>query len=313
MKKISLIVPIYNEQENISLLFEKVEKVISQIDNFQWEYIFVNDGSKDTSLSELRTIAKSDSRVIVLDFSRNFGKEIALTAGLNRCSGDAAIFLDADLQHPPELIPDFLKKWEDGAEVVSSIRMATEKKSFIKDFGSKVFYYLINKLGDANLTPNATDFKLIDRKVINELMKFTERNRMFRGLIDWCGFKTEYIEFIAPERIHGEASYSVGKLVRLAINSFTSFSLLPLKITGYLGIFVTSISFILLLVMMIFDFLIRDGMFSSIAFVIVTNTLILGIVLIGLGLIALYIAQIHEEVINRPLYIIREEITRDGQ
>jgi len=308
MKKISLIIPIYNEQENILLVYNKINDNIKELNNYDWEIILVNDGSSDQSLSELKKIAEADDRIIVLDFSRNFGKEIALTAGLNSCSGDAALFLDADLQHPPELIPEFIAKWEKGAEVVSSIRKSTEKKPIIKDIGSKIFYYLINRLGDANLTPNSTDFKLIDRKVINALLKFTERNRMFRGLIDWCGFRTEYIEFVAPERLHGKSTYSISKLIRLAINSFTSFSLLPLRITGYLGIFVTLISVLLMMVMIFCDFILRNGMFSSIAFVIVTNTIILGIVLVGLGLIALYIGQIHEEVINRPLYIVREEI-----
>jgi dolichol-phosphate mannosyltransferase len=308
MKKVSIIVPIFNEKENVNLLYDSLVNNTKNLNVYKFEFILVNDGSKDNSLTELKKIVGKDKRFVILDFSRNFGKELALTAGLEYCSGDAAIFLDADLQHPAELIPDFIKKWEGGADVVSGIRLATKKKSFIKDIGSRLFYLIINKLGDAKLIPNSTDFKLIDRKVINALLKFTERNRMFRGLIDWCGYTTEYIEFTAPERLHGESTYSISKLLRLAINSFTSFSLLPLKITGYLGGVVTLFSLLLLLFMFVCTFVIKNAMFSSIAFVIVSNTLILGIVLTCLGLIALYIAQIHTEVINRPLYIIREVI-----
>ncbi len=224
------------------------------------------------------------------------------------CSGDAAIFLDADLQHPPCLIPDFLKKWEAGAEVVSSVRKTTVHKSPVKDLGSKIFYAMLNKYSDTYIKPNTTDFKLIDRKVINELKKFTERNRMFRGLIDWLGFKTDYIEFVAPERVRGKATYSLKKLCSLAINSLTSFSLFPLRIAGYLGVFITAVSFVLLCVMFVCNFILKNGLFTSIAFVIVSNTIILGIVLIALGLIALYIGQIHDEVVNRPLYVIRDRI-----
>ena len=166
----------------------------------------------------------------------------------------------------------------------------------------------MNKNADSPLTQNATDFKLIDKKVITVLQKFTEHNRMFRGLIDWLGFKTEYIEFVAPERIHGEATYSLIKLTRLAVNSMTSFSLFPLRITGYFGIFIFSVSFILLCVMCVFRFILKSPMFSSISFVIVLNTLVLGIVLMALGLIALYIGQIRDEVVNRPLYVIRERV-----
>ena len=308
-KLISLIVPLYNEVKNIAPMYEACRNVMDSI-NYNWELIFVNDGSTDGSLNELKRIAGNDNRVVVLDFSRNFGKEVALTAGIQNCSddADAAIFMDADLQHPPELIPQFIEKWEQGADIVASIRKATKKKAFIKDIGSKIFYSIMNKNADSPLTQNATDFKLTDKKVITVLQKFTEHNRMFRGLIDWLGFKTEYIEFVAPERIHGEATYSLIKLTRLAVNSMTSFSLFPLRITGYFGIFVFSISFILLCIMCVFKFILKNAMFSSISFVIVLNTFVLGIILMALGLIALYIGQIRDEVVNRPLYVIREKI-----
>ena len=309
-KLISLIVPVYNEEANVLPMYEACKKAMNDVPSYNWELIFINDGSKDNSFAVLSQTALKDKRVKALDFSRNFGKEVALTAGIQNCSddADAAIFMDADLQHPPALIPQFIEKWEQGADIVASIRKATKKKAFIKDIGSKLFYWIMNKNADSPLTQNATDFKLIDKKVIAVLRKFTEHNRMFRGLIDWLGFKTEYIEFVAPERIHGEATYSLIKLTRLALNSMTSFSLFPLRVTGYFGIFIFSVSFILLCVMCVFRFILKSAMFSSISFVIVLNTLVLGIVLMALGLIALYIGQIRDEVVNRPLYVIREKV-----
>jgi len=309
-KLISLIVPVYNEEQNIVPMYEACKKTMDRVPKYNWELIFVNDGSRDRSFEYITKLSHNDTGVKGIDFSRNFGKEVALTAGIQNCSknADAAIFMDADLQHPPELIPQFIEKWEQGADIVASIRKATKKKAFIKDIGSKIFYSIMNKNADSPLTQNATDFKLIDKKVITVLQKFTEHNRMFRGLIDWLGFKTEYIEFVAPERIHGEATYSLIKLTRLAVNSMTSFSLFPLRITGYFGIFIFSVSFILLCVMCVFRFILKSPMFSSISFVIVLNTLVLGIVLMALGLIALYIGQIRDEVVNRPLYVIRERV-----
>lgn len=309
-KLVSLIVPVYNEEQNIEPMYEACKNAMKTIPAYNWELIFINDGSKDNSFATLSKIALKDKSVKALDFSRNFGKEVALTAGIQNCSddADAAIFMDADLQHPPELIPQFIEKWEQGADIVASIRKATKKKAFIKDIGSKIFYSIMNKNADSPLTQNATDFKLIDKKVITVLQKFTEHNRMFRGLIDWLGFKTEYIEFVAPERIHGEATYSFVKLTRLAVNSMTSFSLFPLRVTGYFGILIFAVSFILLCVMSVFKFILQSPMFTSIAFVIVLNTLILGIILMALGLIALYIGQIRDEVVNRPLYVVRERV-----
>ena len=310
MKTLSIIVPVYNEEKNVILMHKALSEVAEQLTNYEFEFIFVNDGSKDNSWETIKQEASNDKRIVAIDFSRNFGKELALTAGVQNCTGDAAIFLDADLQHPPALIPQFVEKWEQGAEVVAGIRKTTEKKSFIKDAGSKLFYALMRRFSRNVLTRNSTEFKLIDRKVINELVRFTEHNRLFRGLIEWMGFKTETIEFVAPERVNGIATYSLRKLFSLAINSLTSFSLFPLKLAGYLGVLITFVSFILLCVMLVFKFILHLAIFSSISYVIVTNTFVLGVVLIALGIMALYIGQIHAEVIGRPLYVVREKIKK---
>lgn len=307
-KKIAIVVPVYNEAKNVRRMSEALIAATAPIKNYDWEFIFVNDGSTDASLQELRRIAASDSRVLVIDFSRNFGKEIALTAGLHAADAHAAIFLDADLQHPPELIPQLVKKWEEGAEVISSIRISTIKKSAIRDIGSKLFYYLMNKVAKNRAIPNTTDFKLIDRKVMDELRRFTEHNRLFRGLIDWIGFRTAFVEFVAPDRGEGKASYSLSKLTTLAVNSFASFSLVPLRMAGFLGLLTTVVSGILLAAMIVVRLFLSRDLFSSISFVIVANTFIMGIMLTALGIVAIYIGQIHSEVINRPLYVVRETI-----
>ena len=304
-KKVAIVVPVYNEEKGLRHFHTVITNVFADHDNYEWKIIYINDGSIDSSETILEDICKKDKRAEGIILSRNFGKEIALTAGLDATDSDCAIFMDADLQHPPELIPEFLKEWENGSFVVASIRRKTEKKSFIKHIGSKMFYFFMTKISDVEIIPNTTDFKLLDRKVLDVLKKFTERNRMFRGLIDWMGFKTTFVEFDAAERYAGEYSYSIRKLARLAINSITSFSLFPLKLAGYLGIMTLLGSSIMLIVMLVVRIFINPNYFTSLSFIIVGNTTILGITLMALGLLALYIGRIHDEVINRPLYVIK--------
>jgi polyisoprenyl-phosphate glycosyltransferase len=216
--------------------------------------------------------------------------------------------MDADLQHPPEIIPQFIKKWEEGYEIVATRRTEIANRPFLKRIGSTLFYKIINKISETEMVNQTTDFRLIDIIVVKELQRFTERNRLVRGLIDWMGFKKTFIEFKAPDRTEGEAGYGYKKLIRLAINSLTSFSLLPLKLAGYLGLiicFLFSSGFVL---MIIDHFTINLGNFSTLAYVIVINSFLIGVVLTCLGLIALYIGHITTEVINRPIYIIRREI-----
>src|SRR4030043_1515812 len=218
-KLISYLIPVYNEEKNISLLYDNLKKTIGGLD-FDHEIIFVNDGSQDNSNQELTNISRQDEKIKIIEFSRNFGKEIALTAGLHHCQGDACILLDADLQHPPELIPQFLDKWQNGAEIVIGIRDNNNQETFIKKSGSYFFYKIINKISETQIIPNSTDYRLLDQAVILEFCRFTERNRIFRGLIDWLGFKRDYIYFSAPERINSKPSYSLLKLIKLALSSF---------------------------------------------------------------------------------------------
>jgi dolichol-phosphate mannosyltransferase len=306
-KKISIVIPVYNEEKNIPLVSQAVVDVFSSLP-YEYEIIFVNDGSSDNSLLELLRLAEKDQRIKCLDFSRNFGKESATSAGCHVAMGDAVITMDADLQHPPALIPKFLQLWEQDAEVVYTVRKENKGASWHKKIFSKLFYYIFNKVSGMRTESGSADFRLMDKKVIEVFRKFPERERMFRGMIDWMGYKREKIEFVAPNRIYGNAAYSYNKLFQLALNSFTSFSLLPLRLAGYFGIFITFVSGLLLMIMLITDWFFAPGMFTPIAILGVSNMFLIGIVLISLGFIALYIARIHNEVINRPLYIVREKI-----
>jgi dolichol-phosphate mannosyltransferase len=307
-RRITLLIPIYNESGNIHALVRETDAVLAHLDRFEFSYLFVDDGSTDASAQMLERLAGEDRRVGVLELSRNFGKELALTAGLNAVDADAVVIMDADLQHPPAYIPEMIRLWEEGWEIVATKRVRSEKQPLLRRFGSHVFYWLLNAISPFKMEPNTTDFRLLDRVVVEALKRFTETNRMVRGLIDWMGYRKTFIEFEAPSRRAGTVGYTYGRLVRLAIDSFTSFSLVPLKVAGYVGILVTGV-FGVLLAFMAVDKLSWNTMgFSPIAFVIVTNVIMNGIVLICLGLVALYIGHIHTEVIGRPLYLVRKAI-----
>jgi glycosyltransferase involved in cell wall biosynthesis len=311
---IAIVIPVFREQANLPVLFDRLVSVTSGIPRYKWEYIFVNDGSPDNSLEVLRNIASKNPSVKVLDLSRNFGKEIALTAGVHEIGkAEAVICIDADLQHPPELIPKLINKWEEGAEVVVTIRKTSVNEPFLRKIGSRGFYWLINKFCNFEMVPKTTDFRLYDKKVASAFRHATERERMFRGIMDWMGFRRAYIEFHADERLSGDAGYSYAKLWKLAINSITSFSLWPLRLTGYLGILITLLSGLLLTWMFGCYLVTSQWVYTPLAMVAVANTLLIGIVLMSIGLVALYIGTIHTEVVNRPLYLVREKLNFQKQ
>lgn len=311
MKSITIIIPAHNEEKNIPLVYAELKKIFNNLENdYFFETFFVNDGSSDGTLAEIEKLAKIDNSVKYIDFSRNFGKEIATTAAINNCQGDACIMLDADLQHPVELVPEFIKKWEQGAEVVVGVRNKSKSRSLAKRIGSSVFYKIINKISDVEIVPNATDFRLLDRVVIDEFKKFTETNRMTRALIDWLGFRRDYIYFDANRRVNGDASYSFWKLFMLAINSFVSLSLLPLKFAGVLGFAITFVSGIAGFYILIGKYFLHwrfASTFSDSENLAILILFLVGIILISIGLLALYVANIHSEVINRPMYVIRKK------
>ena len=312
MKRIAIIVPVYREAANLERLCDRLDKVTQTLPAYSWEYLFVNDGSPDGSLEVLRRLVSTDPRIKAVDLSRNFGKEIALTAGvheMNHC--DAVICMDADLQHPPELIPTLVAEWEGGAEIVATVRVTIERQPLLRRIGSHVYYWLMARISGLEMVSQTTDYRLYDRKVVLAFCKATERERMFRGIMDWMGFRKVYVPFRADARLEGAAGYSYAKLWRLAVNSITAFSLLPLRLTGYLGVLITTLSGTLL-AWMLGSYLISDERaYTPLAIVVVANTFLIGIVLMAIGMVALYIGTIHTEVVNRPLYIVRERLNFD--
>lgn len=250
-------------------------------------------------------------KVRLIEFSRNFGKEAATTAGLHASSGDAVIMIDADLQHPPRLLPEFVHKWEDsGSEVIIGVRNGNTKEGIVKKLGSKLFYKILSILTENKMRPGETDFRLVDRVVVDEFNKLNEHNRMTRALINWLGFTKEYIKFEVPARANGKARYTVLHLTRLAINSFVSNSTLPLEVVGYLGGAVSFFSFILGIVIFVNRYMLGDPFgwaVSGSGQLAVLITFLVGLLLMSIGIIGVYIGTISKNASGRPLYIIKSE------
>lgn len=305
---LSVVVPIYNESEGLltfhnELLLPELQKAVGH----SYEIIYVNDGSRDDSLELLTNLAHEDARVRVINLSRNFGKEIATTAGISRAIGRATIIMDGDGQHPPHIIKEFLAKWRAGAQVVIGVRDSNQKEGWVKKWGSSIFYALFNSISGAEMVPRSTDYRLIDRLVSVEFMKFTERQRITRGLIDWLGFRRDYVTFDSPARLAGKATYKTGHLVKLAMNSFVSLSLTPLFIFGWIGVVITILSFLAGIFISVEQFLLKDPLglnFTGSALLGIFISFLIGIVLISQGIIAIYLSHVHGQSQARPLFVI---------
>lgn len=311
--KASFVVPVYNEVKNISTFYSELLQTINLevsakvIDDY--EIIFINDGSHDDSQIEIDKIVAIDHHVKSIEFSRNFGKEAATSAGLHNSKGDFVIMLDSDLQHPIELIPSFIKKWREGYDVVVG-KIKSSKSSIHKRAGRAIFYYLLSKIQDEDIDMNGNDFRLIDRQVVNAFIKFEEQGRSTRNLIDWLGFTRTEIIFTPNKRQYGEASYTTSKLFKLGLNSIVSNSLFPLRIASYLGIVIFMISSTLGVFIFIEKYLLNDihgFRFSYPSILAVVNMFLISIVLICLGLVAIYVGHIKHEVLKRPLYVIKKD------
>lgn len=308
-KHLTIVIPVFNEEKNILPVFEALKNVMAGLP-YAWDVLFVDDGSRDGSLGQLRLLSDAQQEAHYLELSRNFGKEAATTAGLAHAKGDGVILMDADLQHPPELIRDLAQHWEAGADVVVGIRVQNQGEGVVKRWGSKLFYRIMDAMSETELQSGETDFRLIDRRVVDQFNALTERNRMTRALLNWLGYRRVNVPFTANARTEGLAGYSHWKLVRLATQAFVANSLFPLKIAGYLGILITITSGALGAFMFFVKFVARDQWgfnFSGPAFLAVMILFLIGIVLVCLGLVALYIGSIHAEVANRPLFIVREK------
>jgi polyisoprenyl-phosphate glycosyltransferase len=303
MKFVSFVISAFNEQENVYELYRKLENVLANLD-IRYELIFVNDGSTDNTLACLKEIYANSANVKILNLISNRGHEIAMTAGMDYAMGDAVLFMDADLQHPPELIPEILAKWDDGYELVLTRRLDTENQSFWQRCRGWAFYKVLNFLSDIPIDANTPDFRLIDRKYVTILKTMNENNRMFRGLISWMRIpKQTTIDFIAPKRFAGESKYSFKKLMLLAADSIVSFSIKPLRIATILGIFAAILSVILGFVFTI-DFLTsKTYQYTGFGTLLIMVIFFGSIQLIFLGIIGEYLGRIHIEVKKRPLYI----------
>lgn len=314
-KRVSVVVPIYNEECGISQflrgqLFPELESLNGK---YNFEVILVDDGSEDKTAEivrqEIKSLDKSiDSRLLC--FTRNFGKEVALTAGIMAAeakNSDAVIMIDSDGQHPVEAIPKMLESWEGGAKVVTAIR---DRNKTRHKLGSKIFYKTMRLLGDKNIVEGAMDFRLIDHKVAKDYVKFSEHMRITRGLIDWLGYPQEYIKVELKGRKYGDGTYSSKKLLRLASDSFVSMTRTPLAIFGYLGLFITIVSLLLGLFILIQQYILGDPLgldWSGAVAMCVFISFLVGLVLISQAITALYISQIHIEAKNRPLFVVDDD------
>ena len=305
---LSFVVPLYNECQGVRDFHKALCKVL-EAHSIGHEIIYVDDGSTDGTTAIVREIAAEDKSVKVVCLSRNFGKEIATTAGIHTAKGEAVLTLDSDGQHPVELIPDFIGKWQEGAKVVVGVRTANRHEGFVKRFGSKLFYGVFSKITGFKLVAGSSDFRLIDRSVQRDFVQMTERNRITRGLIDWLGYKRVYISFVANPRLVGDAGYSFRKLLKLAIDSAISLSISPLYITAYIGAVVLPLSSLLGLGM-IGNYFLGDPLglhATGGAYLMVLILFLVGILLVSQGIIGLYLSHIHTETQNRPLFIIDKD------
>lgn len=305
--RLSIVVPAYNESAGILKFHNELLMPAIRSIEHDYEIIYVNDGSSDNTLEKLTNIAEKDSHIRVVNLSRNFGKEIATTAGISQAKGDAIIVLDADGQHPPALISQFVEKWQAGAQVVVGIRNTNQKEGIVKKLGSKLFYKLFNGTSGVALIPRSTDFRLFDREVQQEFIKFTERNRITRGLIDWLGYKRDYIYFDSPARLAGEASYSISSLIKLAFNSFISLSLKPLFVLGWIGLSIMVLSMLFGLFIIIEQFILGDPLglhFSGSVMLGVFTAFMVSLVLISQSVTAAYLSHIYSQTQERPLFVI---------
>lgn len=303
---ISVVIPMYNEESGAKIFHETLLLPHLKRETSSYEVIYVNDGSKDNTLKVLQEIARTDKKVKLINLSRNFGKEIAITAGIAHATGNATITMDGDGQHPPASIHDFVAAWKKGAQVVIGIRETNQKEGLVKRWGSKVFYKTFNSLSGATIVPRSTDYRLMDAVVRTEFLKCSERQRITRGIIDWLGFRREFVIFHSPARLAGEASYSTRQLFRLALNSFVSLSLKPLLVLSWLGAFITLFSFCTGGLIVLEQYAFGDPWrlhFTGSALLGIFVSFLVGIVITSMGIVAIYLSHIYEQTQGRPLYV----------
>ena len=314
MKKISVVIPMYCEEEVADICYKRVVSNLKKLsDKYSYEIIFINDGSKDSTLKILKKIASNDDKVKIISFSRNFGHQAAVTAGIRNVTGDAVIIMDADLQDPPELFEGMIEKWENCYDVVYGKRKTRSGESLFKLLTAKAFYNTLNKLSEIEIPKDTGDFRLVDRKVIDVIAALPEHNKFLRGLFSWVGFNQYAYEYNRVNRIAGKTKYPFKKMFKLATDGILSFSAKPLKVVGAIGFFSVIVS-IAILVYSIVSFVFKlNSLTPGWTSIMCTMTFIGGIILISLGMIGEYIARIYEESLGRPEYIIDELINFKGE
>lgn len=305
-KTLSILVPMYNEEDVIPVFFESIQEVLLKL-NVNWEVICINDGSSDLTLQMLESICAAEPRIKLVSFSRNFGKEPAMTAALDYASGDAVIPIDADLQDPPEIISEMIDKWHEGYDVVYAKRASRDTDSVIKRNTAHWFYSLFNRVSDIPIPENVGDFRLMDRRVVDVIKSLPEKDRFMKGLFSWPGFKTTTIEFVRQSRESGESKFNYWKLWNFALSGITSFSTAPIRVGTYLGSFIAGLSFIFgifIIIKTLYTGIDTPG-YASLAVIVL---FLGGVQLMCIGLLGEYIGRIYMEVKNRPLYVVDRTI-----
>jgi len=305
MKKISIIVPAYNEEESLPFLYERLTNLIDSIENYEFEVLFINDGSKDKTLDIIKELRQKDERFCYVNLSRNFGKEVAMMAGLDYAKGDAVIFIDADLQDPPELIPELIKYWEEGYDDVYAKRKSRDGETFLKKFTSKMYYKVLQRMSRVEIQEDTGDFRLLDRRCVNALRKLRESQRCSKSMFSWIGYKKKEVLFDRDARIAGKTKWNYKKLVDLAIDGITSFTTSPLRLATYISI----PTFIMLAVYFIYViakcFIVNDAIHAYQA-IILLILFFSGIQILLFGIVGEYLGRIFNETKNRPLYLVDE-------
>lgn len=302
---LSIVVPVFNEEENIEKFYEEVVKSLNTLD-MDYEIIYVDDGSRDNTPLLLNRLTQADSHVRALILARNFGHQLAITCGMDHSVGDAVITMDGDLQHPPAMIPDLVEKWQEGYDVVQTIRDATDDAGFLKRLTSSMYYKIINAVSEVSIVPGGSDFRLIDRKVLETFKLFREHDRFIRGMMGDIGYKQTTLHFIAPKRFAGKSKFSVRKMLRFALDGITAYSRLPLRISFYVGVLSGLFSLLVIIHVLYCKFVgeVTPGWATTTIVV----SLVGGLQLIFIGIIGEYVGRIFEEVKERPLYWTRAEL-----
>jgi glycosyltransferase involved in cell wall biosynthesis len=305
MKTVTILIPCYNEAQSLTVLHEEIIRVISSLEDYAWEILFVNDGSHDNTMEVIHALREKDLRVSYVDLSRNFGKENAMLAGLDYAKGDAVVIMDADLQHPPAVIPELIRKWEEGYDDVYAQRKGRGRESWLRKKLTKFYYRLLQNSSRMDVLPNVGDFRLLDRKCVDALRQMRESGRYTKGMYCFIGFKKTGVEFETQDRASGKSSMSYRKLVNLALEGITSYTTVPLRWATFIGIIVSLFAFAYMVFVLVKAILFGDPVAGYPT--LITVVLFLGgVQLLTIGIIGEYLAKVFLEVKNRPVYFVRE-------